>query len=68
MSGYPNMYETYYGAGYGYGYDVSDAGEVGVPGEYNHTHFLVWLIVIALLAVGILGGLKVYGFHFVVRT
>jgi hypothetical protein len=69
MAGYPNMYDTYYGAGYGYAYDVSDAGEVGVPGGDNqHTHFLVWLIVITLSAVAILGGLKVYGFHFVVRT
>jgi hypothetical protein len=64
------MYDSYYGAGYGYAYDVSDAGAVGLPsaGGNEHTHFLVWLIVITLIAVGILGGLKVYGFHFVVRT
>lgn len=64
MPGYPNMYETYYGAGYGY---ADDSGE-GIGGDMNHTHFLVWLIVITLIAVAILGGLKVYGFHFVVRT
>jgi hypothetical protein len=63
MPGYPNMYETSYGAGYGYADYVDDGG-----GDMNHTHFLVWLIVITLIAVAILGGLKVYGFHFVVRT
>jgi hypothetical protein len=68
MPGYPNMYESMYGAGYGYAYDVGDAGSVGMPGDNTHTHFLVWLIVITLIAVGVLGGLKVYGFHFVVRT
>jgi hypothetical protein len=64
------MYQGDYGAGYGYGYyDVSDAGEVGMPGgDSDHTHFLVWLIVITLAAVCVLGGLKIYGFHFVVRT
>ena len=61
------MWETMYGAGYGYGYDVADAGTVN-PGGYSHTHFLVWLIVITLAAVAVLGGLKVYGFHFVVRS
>ena len=61
------MYDSYYGAGYGYAYDEGDM--VGLPGEGSeHTHFLVWLIVITLLAVAVLGGLKVYGFHFVVRT
>lgn len=62
------MFETYPGAGMGYGYyDVSDAG-VDSSGDMSHTHFLVWLIVITLAAVAVLGGLKVYGFHFVVRT
>lgn len=65
MPGYPNMYESMYGGGYGYAYaDVSDAG----VSDDSHTHFLVWLIVIVLAAVAVLGGLKVYGFHFVVRT
>ena len=69
MPGDPYMYDSYYGSGYGYAYDVSDAGVTGVPGGGNmHTHFLVWLIVITLVAVSVLGGLKVYGFHFVVRT
>ena len=68
MPGYPNMFESYAGAGSGYAYyDVSDAGTVGAD-DNSHTHFLVWLIVITLAAVAVLGGLKVYGFHFVVRT
>lgn len=63
------MYQTYYGAGTGYGYyDVADAGTSLAGGDSDHTHFLVWLIVITLAAVVVLGGLKVYGFHFVVRT
>ena len=66
MPGYDDLYQSYYGAGYGYAYDVGDAGVVGTGNE--HTHFLVWLIVITLIAVSILGGLKFYGFHFVVRT
>lgn len=65
MAGYPNMSESYYGAGYGYGFDPGDAI---VSDDSGHTHFLVWLIVITLAAVAVLGGLKVYGFHFVVRT
>lgn len=68
MPGYPNMYQGDYGAGYGYGYfDVADAGVV-MSDDNDHTHFLVWLIVITLAAVCVLGGLKIYGFHFVVRT
>ena len=65
MAGYPYMYETMYGAGEGY-YDISDA-EIG-GGGYDHTHFLVWLVVFTLAAVAVLGGLKVFGFHFVVKT
>lgn len=65
MSGYPNMQESYYGAGYGYAFDD---GSALVNEGSDHTHFIVWLIVIALAAVAVLGGLKVYGFHFVVRT
>lgn len=65
MAGYPNMFETYPGAGYGYAYE-DFGGEM--PDDLGHTHFVVWLIVITLAAVAILGGLKVYGFHFVVRT
>jgi hypothetical protein len=68
MPGYDDLYQSYYGAGYGYAYDVSDAGVISPGGGNEHTHFLVWLIVITLIAVAILGGLKVYGFHFVVRT
>lgn len=65
MAGYPNMFETYYGAGTGYAYDD---GTGIMADDSSHTHFLVWLIVITLAAVAVLGGLKVYGFHFVVRT
>lgn len=63
MAGDPWMYESLYGAGAGYadyGVDMSAGDE--------HTHFLVWLIVFALLATAILGGLKVGGFHFVVKV
>lgn len=68
MAGYPYLYETLYGAGPGYAmFDVGDAGSVGIPGE-EHTHFIVWLAVFALAAVAILGGLKVKGFHFVVKV
>ena len=70
MAGYPYLYETLYGAGTGYAnmgyFDVADA-EVGLPGM-EHTHFIVWLVVFALAAVAILGGLKVQGFHFVVKV
>jgi hypothetical protein len=57
----------YYGAGYGYAYDDGGVGDF-LEGDMSHTHFVVWLIVITLAAVVVLGGLKVYGFHFVVRT
>jgi hypothetical protein len=65
LAGYPNMMDSYYGAGYGYAY--TDVGDMAL-GDDSHTHFLVWLLVIVLAAVCVLGGLKVYGFHFVVRT
>lgn len=69
MAGYPNMFESLYGAGEGY-YDVADAGTVGGTehGGASHTSFIVWLIVFTGAAVAILGGLKVLGFHFVVKT
>jgi len=69
MAGFPNMFETLYGAGEGY-YDVSDAGTVGAAdhGGASHTAFIVSLIVLVGAAVAILGGLKVLGFHFVVKT
>jgi len=66
MAGYPNMDYGYYGAGYGYAYE--DMGDSVLSSDSDHTHFVVWLIVITLAAVAVLGGLKVYGFHFVVRT
>lgn len=59
------MNESYYGSGFGYAYE--DFGG-DMTEDSSHTHFLVWLIVIVLAAVAVLGGLKVYGFHFVVRT
>jgi hypothetical protein len=62
------LWEAMYGSGPGY-WDEGDAGTYGVPGgESSHTHFLVWLIVFTLAAVSILGGLKVGGFHFVVKV
>lgn len=74
MPGDPFMWESQYGAGWGYAdmssmggyFDVADA-EVGIPGMH-HTHFIVWLAVFTLAAVAILGGLKVGGFHFVVKA
>jgi hypothetical protein len=73
MAGDPFMWESQYGAGWGYAamnamsgyYDVADA-EV-YPGM-EHTHFIVWLAVFALAAVAVLGGLKVSGLHFVVKV
>lgn len=73
MPGDPNLWESYYGAGTGYAnmgmyYDVGDAGSVDMFGPDMHTNFVVWLAVFALAAVAILGGLKVGGFHFVVKS
>lgn len=58
------MYDTLYGAspGYAYGYDTT------VGATHPHGHFVIWLAVFALAAVAILGGLKVGGFHFVVKV
>jgi hypothetical protein len=50
--------------GYAYGYESAYPGGEGYP----HGHFVVWLAVFALAAVAILGGLKVGGFHFVVKV
>lgn len=61
MAGFPYMYESMFGAGYGY----SEMG--GYAEGPSHTHFMFWLVVYLLLAVLILGGLQVGGFHFVVR-
>lgn len=62
MAGYPYAFESAYGAGWGY----SDADVAGV--DDDHTTFLVWLIVFALIATAILGGLKAGGLHFVVKV
>jgi hypothetical protein len=69
MAGFPQMYESMFGAGEGY-YDVGDAGSVGGidHGGASHTSFIIWLIVFSGAAIAILGGLKVLGFHFVVKT
>lgn len=61
MAGYPYMAEHSYGAAYGYSMAVDDGGS-------SHTSFIVWLIVFAVVAIAILGGLKVGGFSFVFRT
>lgn len=65
MAGFPYMYGSDYGAGFGYA-DYDDVTTMGAGDD--HTHFLVWLIVFLLAAVSILGGLKVGGFHFVVKV
>jgi hypothetical protein len=62
MAGFPNMYETSYGAGEGY----ADVGSYAL--DEAHLHFIVWLVVFALAAVAVLGGLKMGGFHFVVKV
>lgn len=61
MAGYPYAAEYLYGSGTGY-------ADMSYGGDSEHTHFLVWLIVFMLAAVSILGGLKVGGFHFVVKV
>jgi len=71
MAGDPELWVTQYGAGWGYAamsgyYDVADASVI--PDNQAHTHFVVWLVVFALAATAILGGLKVGGFHFVVKS
>lgn len=58
------MYDSIYGAGYGY----ADSATYDDGAGEDHTTFLVWLIVFALAATVILGGLKVGGFHFVVKV
>lgn len=67
MAGYPYGYESLYGAGGGYA-DYYDVGDGSAMSGDDHTHFLVWLIVFALVATAVLGGLKVGGFHFVVKV
>jgi hypothetical protein len=64
MTGMPYGYETLFGAspGYAYGYDA------GYGGGYPHGSFIIWLAVFTLAALAILGGLKVGGFHFVVKV
>lgn len=67
MAGDVSMWETAYGAGYGYAYDVGDAAYAGT-GDPGHTHFMVWLVLFTLAAVAILGGFKAQGFHFIVKV
>lgn len=70
MPGSPLLTATSPAAGIGYGLPgyPYQAG-YGVPSQgYSHGSFVVWLIVYALLATMILGGLKVGGFSFVFRT
>lgn len=65
MAGMDFMYDSLYGAnpGYAYGYDTVAGGAT-----HPHGHFIVWLVVFTLAATAILGGLKVSGFHFVVKV
>lgn len=57
------MAEHAYGAGYGYSMPVEY--DDGLP---SHTSFVIWLLVYVVIAVAILGGLKVGGFSFVFKT
>lgn len=50
------------------GYAMSPARSGGAASGVSHNSFMVWLVVYALAAILILGGLKVGGFGFVVRT
>ena len=70
MAGDPFMWESVYGAGTGYADMSAYGGYYDVVSDYatDHTHFIVWLSVFVLAAVAILGGLKVGGFHFVVKV
>jgi hypothetical protein len=70
MAGDIHMWETAYGAGYGYGYtDAADLGSYGDDlGNSSHTHFIVWLVIFTLAATAILGGFRAQGFHFIVKV
>lgn len=57
MPGWTNFTTADYGASLGYAAPVSD-------GSPSHTSFVIWVIVLALVAIGILGGLSVAGFSF----
>lgn len=57
MPGWPNFTEQDYGASYGYA-----AADVGAGP--SHTSFIIWTIVLALVAIAILGGLSAGGFSF----
>lgn len=57
MPGWPNLTEADYGASLGYATPSDSYGP-------THTSFVVWTIVLALVAIGILGGLSVAGFSF----
>lgn len=63
MPGTPALSWTAPGASAGYA--VPSGGQ---PEGYSHSSFIVWLLVYTLLAVAIVGGLKVGGFSFVFRT
>jgi hypothetical protein len=66
LAGYPHMFEGMYGAGEGYA-DFGDPQSYAMQGP-THVSFIVWLIVLVGGATALLGGLKVWGFHFVVKT
>lgn len=68
MPGFPNLAEHAYGSSYGYSMPAYDPENPYGAGEVSHTGFVLWLIAFLLVAVAILGGLKVGGFSFVFRS
>lgn len=57
MPGWVNLTEADYGASLGYASPNTGEGP-------SHTSFVIWTIVLALVAIAILGGLSVAGFSF----
>lgn len=59
MPGWPSLTEADFGASFGYAAPVAEGP--------SHTAFIVWLLVIAIAAVAILGGLSAGGFSFLFK-
>jgi hypothetical protein len=64
MPGFPFLTDSDYAASLGYAQPDAAAYQQGP----SHTSFVVWLIVYALAAVLVVGGLKAGGFSFVFRN
>lgn len=60
MPGWVNLTEADYGASLGYAAPLEQGGP-------SHTSFVVWLLVLAVVAIAILGGLSVAGFSFLFK-